>query len=80
MELNHYSRSTTRFENQYSANPSDRISSQSSQDVPFNFCYLVGNSNDKVTFPSISSVLEMVAQNIFWTSTQVSVNIKTCPR
>jgi len=65
MELNHYSRSTTRFENQYSANPSDRISSQSSQDVPFNFCYLVGNSNDKVTFPSISSVLEMVAQNIF---------------
>ena len=65
MELNHYSRSTTRFEYQYSANPSDRISSQSSQDVPFNFCYLVGNSNDKVTFPSISSVLEMVAQNIF---------------
>ena len=65
MELNHYSRSTTRFEYQYSTNPSDRISSQSSQDVPFNFCYLVGNSNDKVTFPSVSSVLEMVAQNVF---------------
>ena len=65
MELNHYSRNTTRFETQYSINPSDRISSQSSQDVPFNFCYLVGNSNDKVTFPSLGSVLEMVAQNIF---------------
>ena len=33
--------------------------------MPFNFCYLVGNSNDKVTFPNIGSVLEMVAQNIF---------------
>ncbi len=65
MELNHYSRNDTRFETQYSPNPSDRISYQSSQDTPFNFCYLVGNSNDKVTFPSINSVLEMVAQNIF---------------
>ena len=65
MELNHYSRSTTRFETQYSNSPSDRITSQSSQDVPFNFCYLVGNSNDKVTFSSLNSVLEMVAQNIF---------------
>lgn len=65
MELNHYSRNDTRFETQYSPNPSDRISSQSSQDVPFNFCYLVGNSNDKVTFPSLNSVLEMVSQNIF---------------
>lgn len=65
MELNHYSRSNTRFESQYSNSPSDRISSQSGQDVPFNFCYLVGNSNDKVTFSNISSVLEMVAQNIF---------------
>ncbi len=65
MELNHYSRSNTRFESQYSNSPSDRISSQSGQDVPFNFCYLVGNSNDKVTFSNLSSVLEMVAQNIF---------------
>lgn len=65
MELNHYSRSNTRFETQYSPSSGDRISSQSSQDVPFNFCYLVGNSNDKVTFPSLGSVLEMVAQNIF---------------
>ncbi|MEH2420632.1 MAG: tubulin-like doman-containing protein [Nostoc sp.] len=65
MELNHYSRNDTRFETQYSPNPSDRISPQSSQDVPFNFCYLVGNSNDKVTFPSLNSVLEMVSQNIF---------------
>lgn len=65
MELNHYSRSNTRFESQYSNSPSDRISSQSGQDVPFNFCYLVGNSNDKVTFSSLNAVLEMVAQNIF---------------
>lgn len=65
MELNHYSRNDTHFQTQYSPNPSDRISSQSSQDLPFNFCYLVGNSNDKVTFPSLNSVLEMVSQNIF---------------
>ncbi|MBD2101772.1 tubulin-like doman-containing protein [Leptolyngbya sp. FACHB-261] len=65
MELNHYSRNNTRFESQYSSNQSDRISAQSGQDVPFNFCYLVGNSNDKVTFPNLSSVLEMVAQNLF---------------
>jgi len=65
MELNHYSRNDTRFEYQYSANASDRITSQSSQDVPFNFCYLVGNSNDKVTLPKLESVFEMVAQNIF---------------
>lgn len=65
IELNHYSRRTTRFETQYSTSPSDRITSQSSQDVQFNFCYLVGNSNDKVTFSSLNSVLEMVAQNIF---------------
>jgi len=65
MELNHYSANDTRFECQYSSQASDRITSQSSQDVPFNFCYLVGNSNDKVTLPSINSVLEMVAQNIF---------------
>jgi len=65
MELNHYSRNDTRFECQYSANASDRITSQSSQDVPFNFCYLVGNSNDKVTLPKLESVFEMVAQNIF---------------
>ena len=65
MELNHYSRNDTRFEAQYSTSGSDRISSNSGQDVPFNFCYLVGNSNDKVTLPTISAVLEMVAQNIF---------------
>ncbi|MHC5821598.1 MAG: tubulin-like doman-containing protein, partial [Nostoc sp.] len=65
MELNHYSRNDTRFECQYSSNASDRITSQSSQDVPFNFCYLVGNSNDKVTLASLNSVLEMVAQNVF---------------
>jgi hypothetical protein len=65
MELNHYSRGDTRFESQYSSSPSDRISGQSAQDVPFNFCYLVGNSNDKVTFAKLSDVLEMVAQNIF---------------
>ncbi|MEH1788994.1 MAG: tubulin-like doman-containing protein [Nostoc sp.] len=65
MELNHYSRNDTRFECQYSSNASDRITSQSSRDVPFNFCYLVGNSNDKVTLPSLNSVLEMVAQNVF---------------
>ena len=65
MELNHYSRSETRFEAQYSINGSDRISSNSGQDVPFNFCYLVGNSNDKVTLPTVGAVLEMVAQNIF---------------
>jgi len=65
MELNHYSRSDTRFEAQYSMSGSDRISRNSGQDVPFNFCYLVGNSNDKVTLPTIGSVLEMVAQNVF---------------
>jgi len=65
MELNHYSRNDTRFEFQYSNQSTDRITSQSAQDVPFNFCYLVGNSNDKVTLPSLNSVLEMVAQNIF---------------
>ena len=65
MELNHYSRNDTRFEAQYSVSGSDRISSNSGQDVPFNFCYLVGNSNDKVTLPTIGSVLEMVSQNIF---------------
>ncbi len=65
MELNHYSRNDTRFEFQYSGNSSDRISPQSSRDVPFNFCYLVSNSNDKVTIPRLGGVLEMVAQNIF---------------
>ncbi len=65
MELNHYSRNDTRFEAQYSINGSDRISSNSGQDVPFNFCYLVGNSNDKVTLPTVGAILEMVAQNVF---------------
>ena len=65
MELNHYSRNDTRFEAQYSINGSDRISNNSGQDVPFNFCYLVGNSNDKVTLPTVGAVLEMVAQNVF---------------
>jgi len=65
MELNHYSRPNTRFETQYSNNIADRISSQNAQDTPFGFCYLVGNSNDKVTLPNLESVLEMVAQNIF---------------
>lgn len=65
MELNHYSQTDTYFDYQYSSNISDRISAQASRDVPFNFCYLVGNSNDKVTFSSLNAVLEMVAQNIF---------------
>jgi macrodomain Ter protein organizer (MatP/YcbG family) len=65
MELNHFSRNDTRFESQYSGNSSDRISAQAAQDVPFNFCYLVGNSNDKVTFPKLEAVLEMVGQNLF---------------
>ncbi|MDJ0897864.1 MAG: tubulin-like doman-containing protein [Xenococcus sp. MO_188.B8] len=65
MELNHYSRKDTRFEYQYSGNSSDRITPQSSRDTPFSFCYLVGNSNDKVTLPRLELVLEMVAQNIF---------------
>jgi hypothetical protein len=64
-ELNYYSRNDTRFESQYSSSPADRIGDQSSRDTPFNFCYLVGNSNDKVTFSSLGDVLEMVAQNIF---------------
>lgn len=65
MELDHYSRSDTRFEAQYSTSQSDRIGDQAGRDVPFNFCYLVGNSNNKVTFPSLEAVLEMVSQNIF---------------
>lgn len=65
MELDYYSRSDTRFEAQYTPNGSDRISTNSGKDVPFSFCYLVGNSNDKVTLPNITSVLEMVAQNVF---------------
>ncbi|MEN9207524.1 MAG: tubulin-like doman-containing protein, partial [Gloeomargarita sp. GMQP_bins_14] len=65
MELDHYSRPHTRFETQYSNNMADRISSQNAQDTPFSFCYLVGNSNDKVTLPTLEAVLEMVAQNIF---------------
>ncbi len=64
-ELDHYSRSNTRFEAQYSNNSSDRITNQSGQDVPFSFCYLVGNSNEKVTLPTVGSVLEMVGQNVF---------------
>ena len=64
-EINYYSRNDTRFECQYSGNASDAISSQSSRDVPFNFCYLVSNNNDKVTLPKLESVLEMIAQNIF---------------
>jgi hypothetical protein len=65
LELNHYSRSDTRFEAQYSTSGSDRITPNSGRDTPFSFCYLVGNSNDKVTLPSVGSVLEMVAQNVF---------------
>uniref|UniRef100_B8HTJ0 Tubulin-like protein n=1 Tax=Cyanothece sp. (strain PCC 7425 / ATCC 29141) TaxID=395961 RepID=B8HTJ0_CYAP4 len=65
MELNHFSQGDTRFEAQYGSSSSDRISTQSGQDVPFNFCYLVGNSNDKVTFANLGAVFEMVAQNIF---------------
>ncbi|HEY9826677.1 MAG TPA: tubulin-like doman-containing protein, partial [Stenomitos sp.] len=65
LELNHYSRSDTRFEAQYTTSGSDRISPNSGKDTPFSFCYLVGNSNDKVTLPSVSAVLEMVAQNVF---------------
>jgi hypothetical protein len=65
MELNHYSRSDTRFDVQYSDSQSDRITAQTGQDLPFNFTYLVGNNNDKVTFPSLGAVLEMVAQNVF---------------
>ncbi len=65
MEFNHYSRKDTRFEFQYSSNSSNRITPQSSRDTPFSFCYLVGNSNDKVTLPRLELVLEMVAQNIF---------------
>lgn len=65
MELNHYSKNDTRFDFQYTANTSDRVTSQAAQDIPCNFCYLVGNSNDKVTFSKLDEVLEMVAQNIF---------------
>lgn len=65
MELNHFSQRQTRFEAQYSNNTSDKISLESGKDEPFNFCYLVGNSNDKVTFPTLESMLEMVAENIF---------------
>lgn len=65
LELNHYSRSDTRFEAQYSTSGSDRISPNSGRDTPFSFCYLVGNSNDKVTLPNVGAVLEMVAQNVF---------------
>ncbi len=65
MELNHYSRSDTRFEAQYSTSGSDRITPNIGKDTPFSFCYLVGNSNDKVTLPSVGAVLEMVAQNVF---------------
>lgn len=65
MELNHYSRNDTRFDVQYSDSQSDRITTQSGIDLPFNFTYLVGNSNDKVTFPTLGAVLEMVAQNVF---------------
>jgi len=65
MELDHYSRNDTRFDAQYSPQGGDRISSNSAKDVPFSFCYLVGNSNDKVTLPNINTVLEMVAQNLF---------------
>jgi Tubulin like len=64
-ELNHYSRSDTRFEAQYSTSGSDRISPNSGRDTPFSFCYLVGNSNDKVTLPTVGAILEMVAQNVF---------------
>ncbi len=35
MELNHYSRSDTRFEAQYSTSGSDRITPNSGRDVPF---------------------------------------------
>ncbi|MEM9155442.1 MAG: tubulin-like doman-containing protein [Cyanobacteria bacterium P01_F01_bin.33] len=65
MEVNHYSKNDTRFDFQYTTSTSDRIGSQAAQDIPCNFCYLVGNSNDKVTFSSLNEVLEMVAQNIF---------------
>lgn len=65
MELNHYSRNDTRFDVQYSDSQSDRITAQTGQDLPFNFTYLVGNNNDKVTFPALGAVLEMVAQNVF---------------
>lgn len=65
MELNHFSRNDTRFDGQYSDSAADRITAQTAQDTPFNFCYLVGNSNDKVTFPTLEAVLEMVAQNVF---------------
>ena len=65
MELNYYSRSNTQFDCQYSTSLSDRIGIQSGKDVPFNFCYLVGNSNDKVNLKELKFVLEMVAQNIF---------------
>ena len=64
-ELDYYSRSDTRFEAQYTTSGSDRISPNSGKDTPFSFCYLVGNSNDKVTLPTVGAVLEMVAQNIF---------------
>ena len=50
---------------QYSDSQANRITAQSGQDLPFNFTYLVGNNNDKVTFPSLGAVLEMVAQNVF---------------
>ncbi len=65
MELNYYSRSNTQFDCQYSTSLSDRISTQAGKDTPFNFCYLVGNSNDKVNLKELKFVLEMVAQNIF---------------
>lgn len=64
-ELNYYSRSDTRFEAQYTPSMADRISDTAGRDVPFNFTYLVSNSNDKVTFANMGDLLEMIATNLF---------------
>jgi hypothetical protein len=63
MELNHYSSGNTRFESQYTA--TEGITDRSGRDVPFRFCYLVGNTNPNYQIPDLGGVMDMVAQNIF---------------
>ncbi|MCE1246881.1 MAG: tubulin-like doman-containing protein [Firmicutes bacterium] len=59
-ELNHYS-----MDRDFEANWENENQPRIIQPPPFDFCYLVNNSNNKVSFSQKEHLFEMVAHNIF---------------
>jgi hypothetical protein len=59
-ELNHY-----QMDREFEANWENENSSRILQPPPFDFCYLVNNTNGKISFHQKEHLFEMIAHNIF---------------